>query len=169
MTPTQVQTDILRSVGQFAGVARYHGVMPYRHALAYKDQDIEELIAQGLMEWAKFTFGCGKEFKGLRLTPEGQRFLEEPQQRVRDEPENEVLAYEHLLILLDLYHFSHMPRYRRMMPEKKARFYQPTDFEDLVNRGYILRMKVRARGEGTLKGFVISGKGEEALRKAAMV
>lgn len=169
MTPSQGQTGILQAVGSFQGVSRYHGVMPSRHALAYSDKDIEELVGQGLMEWAKFTYGCGKELKGLRLTPEGERFLEQAGHGEDGQPGSEELAYEHLLILQDLFHFSRMPRYRRMMPEKKARFYQPADFEDLVNRGYILRMKIRAQGEGTQKGYVISGKGERALRQAGLL
>lgn len=160
--------SILNDVAQFAGVARYHGTMPSRHASAYRDEDIARLVDAGLMEWARFTYGCGKEINGLRLTTAGRRLLAENSVTGEaSDPGNE-LTYEHLLILQDVHHFSRMPRYRRMMPEKKARYYPSCDFEDLLSRGYILKMKLKVQGERTLKGYVISAKGERALDRAKL-
>jgi len=169
MPLTQRQVAILNSVAQFANVARYHGVMPRKHLIAYDDAEVRDLVDGGLVEWATFTYGCGKHMEGLRVTPEGERraardMVQEP---VLDDLGRE-LAVEHLLILQDLRHFSRMPRYRRMMPDKKAKYYAECDFEDLVNRGYILKMKIKAGGERTLKGYVISGKGERALAGAGL-
>jgi hypothetical protein len=168
MALTDQQMTILKAVREFSGVAKYHGTMPRKLALAYSEDDISHLVSEGLVEWAKFTYGCGKEVKGLRLTPDGQRQLEKAS---RDEASRSVcseLAYEHLLILQDIFHFSRMPRYRRMMPAKKAGQYVSSDLEDLLNRGYVLKMKLKIQGERTLKGYVISGKGEQALKKAKM-
>ncbi|MBI4805340.1 MAG: hypothetical protein HY795_08905 [Desulfovibrio sp.] len=159
---------ILSAVGQFSEVAKYHGTMPRKLALAYSDEDVSHLVGEALLEWAKFTYGCGKEVKGLRLTPEGQRQLEKACRNEASRPVCSELAYEHLLILQDIFHFSRMPRYRRMMPAKKAAQYISSDFDDLLNRGYILKMKLKIEGERTLKGYVISGKGEQALKKAKM-
>jgi len=168
MPLSDLQMAILVSVGQFAGVAKYHGAMPRKLALAFKDDDISHLVAEGLLEWAKFTYGCGKEIKGLRLTPDGQRQIERASRNGNETAECSELAYEHLLILKDIFHFSRMPRYRCMMPAKKAGHYVSSDFDDLLNRGYVLKMKLKIEGERTLKGYVISGKGEQALKRAKM-
>lgn len=165
MLLTQQHRNILNAVAQFHHIEKYHGVMPRKHAFLYNDADVAALVGEGLLEWASFTYGCGKELKGLRLTVRGQRAQQGASLPVKAvAPDSgEELAYEHLLILQDLYHFCRMPRYRRMMPEKKARHYAATDFEDLVNRGYILKVRLKAEGEHTFKGFVISSKGERAL------
>jgi hypothetical protein len=168
MALSDLQIAILNAVGQFSGVARYHGAMPRKLAVAYSDDDISHLVAEGLLEWAKFTYGCGKEVKGLRLTPDGQRHIEKASRGGAGHAVCSELAYEHLLILQDIFHFSRMPRYRRMMPAKKAGQYATSDFDDLLNRGYVLKMKLKIEGERTLKGYVISGKGEQALKKAKM-
>ena len=168
MAPSQNQLVILKAICQFQDVARYHGVMPSKHAIAYPDDDVAALVDQGLVEWAHFTYGCGKEIKGLRLTSLGQRLLEKGVEPSPDQAKCEELAYEYLLILQDVYHFSHMPRYRRMLPEKKASYYIPSDLEDLLNRGYILKMKLKTQGERTLKGYVISDKGRRVLSQAGM-
>lgn len=169
MPLTQRQVAILNSVAQFANVARYHGVMPSRHLIAYEDAEVQDLVDGGLVEWATFTYGCGKNMEGLRITPEGERRAarDTVQEPVLDDAGRE-LAMEHLLILQDVYHFSRMPRYRRMMPDKKAKHYMECDFEDLVNRGFILKMKIKAGGERATKGYVISGKGERALMQAGL-
>ncbi|WP_243359972.1 hypothetical protein [Fundidesulfovibrio terrae] len=166
MPPSESQLAILNAVAQFSVLARYHGVMPSKHAVAYRDEDVAGLVDQGLLEWAHFTYGCGKELKGLRITPAGERAAAGR----GDSPSGEgsELAYEHLLILKDVFHFSRMPRYRRMMPEKKAKRYVACDFEDLINRGYILKIKLKIQGEHTLKGYVISAKGERELAGARM-
>jgi len=164
MPPSDRQKAILNAVAQFSSMARYQGVMPRKHAVVYKDADVDGLVDEGLLEWVQFTYGCGKELKGLRMTPAGERAAD---RYVEPEPGNgSELAYEHLLILQDVFHFSHMPLFRRMMPEKKAKSYVPSDFEDLLNRGYILKIKLKIKGERTLKGFVISSKGERALAGA---
>ena len=168
MPLTEPQTTILKAAAQFLKLAKYHGAMPSKHIIAYRDEDVTALVGRGLLEWAQFTYGCGKELKGLRLTPRGQLYLDgvrdpEPVGKCRGE-----LAYEHLLILQDVYHFSRMPRYRRMMPEKKAGGYAASDFEDLLSRGYILKLKLKVQGGRTIKGYVISDKGERALGRAGM-
>jgi hypothetical protein len=168
MATSPSQTAILKTAAQFQDILKYHGVMPNKHAIAYSESDLSSLVDQGLLERAEFTYGCGKELKGVRLTPEGQHFLETSCEAL-EEAECGELAYEHLLILKDLFHFSHMPRYRRMMPTKKAQYYVASDFEDLLNRGYVLKMKLKVTGARTLKGFVISAKGERALKKADMI
>uniref|UniRef100_A0A7C3W9T0 Uncharacterized protein n=1 Tax=Fundidesulfovibrio putealis TaxID=270496 RepID=A0A7C3W9T0_9BACT len=168
MLLTTPQSVVLKAVAQFQKIEKYHGTMPRKHALAYGDDAIEELVAQGLVEWAKFTYGCGKQLKGLRLTVKGQRELDLAGIGL-DGPRPSELAYEHLLILQDLYHFCRMPRYRRMMPEKKSRHYLASDFEDLVSRGYILKVRLKAEGGATHKGFVISSKGERALGASTLV
>jgi len=168
MALSDLQMTILNAVGQFSGVAKYHGTMPRKLALAYSDEYISHLVSEGLLELAKFTYDCGKEVKGLRLTPDGQRQLERASRNGASRSVCSELAYEHLLILQDVFHFSCMPRYRPMMPAKKAVKYVSSDFDDLLNRGYVLKMKLKIQGERTLKGYVISGKGEQVLRKAKM-
>ena len=168
MLLTQQHSTILKAVEQFQQIEKYQGVMPRKHACLFRDADVSALVDQGLLDWAKFTFDCGKELKGLRLTVKGQRLLDQ-QVRHSEMPAQITgteLAYEHLLILEDLHHFCRMPRYRRMMPEKKARHYNPTDFEDLLHRGYILKVRLKADGEQSFKGYVISSKGEHALAEA---
>jgi hypothetical protein len=169
MPLTEHQSAILKATAQFLTLAKYHGAMPSKHIIAYRPEDVTALVAQGLLEWAQFTYGCGKELKGLRLTSKGQLVLDgareiEPAGKTRGE-----LAYEHLLILQDVYHFSRMPRYRRMMPEKKAGRYVASDFEDLLNRGYILKLRLKVQRERTFKGYVTSDKGEQALKQAGML
>lgn len=167
MPPTASQYAILKAATQFRDILKYHGVMPRKHALAFPESDLSALVERGLLEWAEFTYGCGKELKGLRITPEGLRLVDESADPPAQD-ENCELVHEHLLILQDVFHFSRMPRYRRMMPAKKAQAYVSSDFEDLLNRGYVLKMKLKVEGERTLKGFVISPKGERALKKAGM-
>lgn len=167
MPPTASQQTILKTAAQFRDILKYHGVMPRKHALAFPETDLSELVDQGLLEWAEFTYGCGKELRGVRITPEGMRLLDESAAPAEEADASE-LAYEHMLILQDVFHFSRMPRYRRMMPAKKAHAYVSSDFEDLLNRGYVLKMKLKVEGERTLKGFVISPKGERVLKKAGM-
>ncbi|GFK94102.1 hypothetical protein NNJEOMEG_01941 [Fundidesulfovibrio magnetotacticus] len=169
MSLSQDQASLLRAVAQFADVARYHGVMPRKLLLSHDEEGAGVLVEQGFAEWATFTYGCGKKMKGLRITPEGERAAgrQADSPAVLDDAGRE-LALEHLLILQDLRHFCRMPRYRRMMPVKKARHYVECDFEDLVNRGYILKMKLKAAGERSLKGYVISGKGLRALQDAGI-
>lgn len=162
-------TNILKAAAQFLAVARYHGAMPGKHAAAYRDCDVETLAWQGLLERVTFTYGCGQQMQGLRITPEGERLLDQLKAPPDPELATPELAFEHLIILQDVFHFSRMPRYHRMMPEKKARAYAPSDFEDLVNRGYILKMKLKTQGERSHKGYVISGKGERALALAKMI
>ena len=159
---------ILKTAAQFQDILKYHGIMPSKHAIAFPDADLDALVNQGLLEWAEFTYGCGKELKGLRLTPKGRHLLEVPGNPPDDAGIGE-LAYEHLLILQDVYHFSRMPRYRRMMPAKKAQIYVSSDFEDLLHRGYLLKMKIKVEGERSFKGYVISPKGERALKKAGLL
>lgn len=167
MPLTASQQAILKAAAQFRDILKYHGVMPLKHALAFPEADLSVLVDLGLLEWAEFTYGCGKELKGLRVTPEGLRLLDESAGPHHEDPACE-LAYEHMLILQDVFHFGHMPRYRRMMPAKKAHAYVSSDFEDLLNRGYVLKMKLKVEGERTLKGYVISAKGERALKQAGM-
>lgn len=167
MPPTPSQYAILKTAAQFRDILKYHGVMPRKHALAFPESDLSALVDRGLLEWAEFTYGCGKELLGLRITPEGMHLLDESAAPAEEAEPNE-LAYEHMLILQDVFHFSRMPRYRRMMPAKKAQAYVSSDFEDLLNRGYVLKMKLKVAGERTLKGFVISLKGERALKKSGM-
>ena len=168
MVLSQNQLAILKAICQFQDIVKYHGVMPSKHAIAYRDDDVAALVDQGVVEWAQFTYGCGKDVKGLRLTSLGRRQLEQAAEPASEQAACGELAYEHLLILQDIYHFSHMPRYRRMMPEKKASHYIPCDFDDLLNRGYILKMKLKIEGERTLKGYVISDKGRRVLSQAGM-
>lgn len=167
MPPTASQHAILKAAAQFRAILKYHGVMPRKHALAFPESDLSALVDWGLLEWAEFTYGCGKELRGVRITPKGMHLLEESDAPA-EEAEVSELAYEHMLILQDIFHFSRMPRYRRMMPAKKAQTYVSSDIEDLLNRGYVLKMKLKVEGERTLKGFVISAKGERALKKARM-
>ncbi|WP_027189799.1 hypothetical protein [Fundidesulfovibrio putealis] len=167
MPPTASQHAILKAAAQFRDILKYHGVMPRKHALAFPESDLSALVDRGLLEWAEFTYGCGKELRGVRITPEGTHLLDESA-APSEEAEASELAYEHMLILQDIFHFSRMPRYRRMMPAKKAQAYVSSDLEDLLNRGYVLKMKLKVEGERTLKGFVISPKGERALKKAGM-
>jgi hypothetical protein len=167
MLPSDRQSAILNAVAQFAGMARYHGIMPRKHAIAYRDEDVAGLVDQGFLEWAQFTYGCGKELSGLRITPAGLRVAAGREEAPPGEGSE--LALEHLVILQDVFHFSRMPRYRRMMPEKKAKRYVVSDFEDLLSRGYILKIKLKIQGENTLKGYVISGKGERELAGARMI
>ena len=168
MPLSDLQMKILNAVGQFLEVSKYHGAMPRKLVLAYRDKDIKELVAEGLLEWVKFTYGCGKEVKGLRLTSDGQLQMERASRIGNDRAACSELAYEYLRILQDIFHFSHMPRYRRMMPQKKAEGYISCDFDDLFSRGYILKMKLKIQGERTLKGYVISSKGEQALKRAKL-
>jgi hypothetical protein len=44
-----------------------------------------------------------------------------------------------------------------------------SDFEDLLNRGYILKLRLKVQRERTFKGYVTSDKGEQALKQAGML
>jgi len=168
MIPGRDDSTILKAVGQFGEIAKYHGVMPKKHAVAFDEEQVEELIRGGFLEWVNFTYGCGKEVEGLRLTPKGREALSDNAANGLQSSQPPELAEEHLLILQDIFHFSRMPRYHRMMPEKKARHYVPVDIEDLVNRGYILKIKVKSQGQKSLSGYVISSKGERVLRSSGL-
>ncbi len=68
-----------------------------------------------------------------------------------------------------MFHLSKTVRYRGMMPEKKARFYDADDVEDLFARGYLLRVRAKW-GEGKkAKGLMVSSKGLRVLREAGRV
>lgn len=189
----QTQASILATVAQFRDIAKYHGVMPHKHVIAFDEGDTQALVAQDLLEWTTFTLPCGVDIKGLRLTPEGERFQADPSCELHhDAPRSQdappvpdgtplatlqathpatqpLLAHEYLVILKDVFHFSAMPRYHFMMPKKKARFYEADDIEDLIDRGYIIQVRVEAGGDRKYKGYTISTKGRQALADAELV
>jgi len=100
----------------------------------------------------------------VRLTPQGRLEIE-PEHQPQGEDDFAELTIEHLLLLQDVLHFSRMPRYRFMLPAKKAKSYNQEDLSDLFVRGYLLKLKV-ADDKGSAKGFVISAKGQKALDQA---
>ncbi len=191
----QTQASILATVAQFRDIAKYHGVMPHKHVIAFDEGDTKALVAHDLLEWTTFTLPCGVDIKGLRLTPEGERFQADPSCELLDasprcqgatpEPSGQplatdqppvpqaaiepLLAHEYLIILKDVFHFSAMPRYHFMMPKKKARFYEADDVKDLLDRGYIIHVRVEAGGDRKYKGYTISTKGRQALADADML
>jgi len=162
MELSSAQHGIVKAVAEFSAVERYQGAMPRRHTFLYDERDIKELVHADFLEWIKLTFSCGKGLKGLRLTDAGRRMLSGGRVPGAD---STGLEPEHLDVLGDTYHLSKTSRYRGIMPEKKARFYDPDDVADLFARGYLLRVRIKW-GEGRkAKGYIVSTKGLRALRE----
>lgn len=169
MPLTREQLGILKAVAQFQGIDKYHGVLPRKQTFVYSDRDINELVGQGLLEWAAFSYVCGRDLTGLRLTDKGNGITELTGVQPVAGQEASDLAYEHLLILKDIYHFSQMPRYHHIMPSKMADIYHPEDIDDLLTRGYILSARVQVSGEKKVKGYIISPKGKRSLKKTGLI
>ncbi|MHC1712457.1 MAG: hypothetical protein AB9872_09930 [Solidesulfovibrio sp.] len=159
MQPTPTQLDILRATAAFATVARYQGTMPKRQALLYATADLTALENAGLLERIKLSYPCGKALTGWRLTAAGHLALQYQEILINGEIES-----EHLRILSDVYHFSRISRYRGMMPKELAKEYDDDDLRDLFMHGYLLR--IRLKGDGKVKGWLVSNKGLAALRQA---
>lgn len=161
MQPTPVQYDILRAAAAFATVERYQGTLPKRQAVLFAKDDLEALEDAALLERVKLSYPCGKSVAGWRLTPAGKALLPE----CEDEEFGELMA-EHLRILNDVYHYSRISSFRGMMPKALAKdSFDADDVRDLFSHGYLLR--IRIKGAGKTKGWVVSGKGLAALRAAA--
>jgi hypothetical protein len=162
MELSNAQRGIVKAVAEFTAVERYQGSMPRRHTFLYDERDIKELVRRDYLEWIKLTFSCGKGLKGLRLTEAGRRAL--AMDGISAQGGTEMLEPEHVDILNDAYHLARTTRYRGLMPDKKARSYDPDDVADLFARGYLLRVRIKW-GEGEkAKGYVISAKGLRVLR-----
>ncbi len=156
--------NIIRAISQFAALDRYQGALPRKHALLYEENDLKALIDAGLVERMKFTFSCGRNSEGFRLTAAGREALAGLPDTASDEGG---LAPEHIDIMNDIYHFSKISRNKGVMPKDMARRYQREDLDDLFSRGYVLRVKVKAfpKDGKAVKGFVLSSKGLRIIRE----
>lgn len=159
------ERSLLAAVSSFENIGRYQGLMPGKHLVTFGQDLTLRLEKQGLLEEVEITYNCGKTLKAVRLTPRGRLELE-PEHPPQSEDDPAELTLEHLLLLQDVLHFSRMPRYRFMLPAKKARSYSQEDLSDLFVRGYLLKLKVSTDDRGAAKGFVISAKGQKALDEA---
>ncbi|GAB6036897.1 hypothetical protein JCM15519_14560 [Fundidesulfovibrio butyratiphilus] len=156
---------LLASVSRFETIGRYQGLMPGKHLVTFGQDLTARLERLGLIEEVELTYNCGKTLKAVRLTPQGRLEIEDEQHpQGADDPAE--LTLEHLVLLQDVLHFSHMPRYRFMLPAKKAKIYNQEDLNDLFVRGYLLKLKVSTDDRGAAKGYVISAKGEKVLSEA---
>lgn len=161
MNPTPRQFDILRAAAAFSTVERYQGTLPKRQALFFAKDDLAALEDAGFLERVKLSYPCGKSVAGWRLTTAGKALLPEFEEHDHGE-----LAPEHLRILGDVYHYSRLSSFRGMMPKDLAKqCFDADDVRDLFTHGYLLR--IRIKGDGKTKGWVLSDKGLAALRAAS--
>ncbi len=174
MEITPSQGDIIKAAAAFSSLDRYQGALPKKHALIYDEDDLAVLINDGLLETMRFTFSCGRQSEGLRLTALGREALAGLPQ---DEPEDALddgldeLAPEHIDIMNDIYHFSKITKNKGVMPKELSRRYVAEDLDDLFSRGYILRVKVKVKSKADaksakpVKGYVLSSKGLRIIRE----
>ena len=156
MQPTTAHIDILRAAAAFSAVERYNGTMPKRQALHYDKTQLAELEDAGFLERVKLSFPCGKDVEGWRITAQGRYAL-------AGQAAQEALEPEHLRILSDVYHYSRLSRNRGMMPKELAGEFDADDVGDLFMHGYLLR--IHLKGTVKAKGWVVSQKGLDALRR----
>jgi len=174
MEITPSQEDIIKAVAAFSSLDRYQGALPKKHALIYDENELNALMEEGLIEKMRFTFSCGRQSEGLRLTALGREALAGLPQEVPEDAMDEgasELAPEHIDIMNDIYHFSKITRNKGVMPRELSRRYLNEDLEDLFSRGYILRVKVKVKSKDdakdarTIKGYVLSAKGLRIVRE----
>ena len=156
MLTTAAHVDILRAAAAFSSIERYNGTMPRRQALHYDKTRLAELEDAGFLERVKLSFPCGKDVEGWRITA-GGRFA------LAGEDAASALEPEHLRILSDVYHYSKLSRNRGMMPKELAGEFDGDDVRDLFLHGYLLRINLK--GTVKAKGWVVSQKGLDALRR----
>jgi len=168
MNLTERDLQILKNVRFFTKMHRYGGMLPGKYLLLYENDDLEKLIAHDYLERAVLSTPSNTVYPGLRLGAAGRKLINEEETPVIQDGTQEI-PIELVDIMEDVYHFSHIGRYRGLMPEKKAREYEPSDLEDLLNHGYVYRVKIRWAEGKKIEGYVISTKAHHLLKTLRII
>jgi hypothetical protein len=168
MTLSERELQILKNVRFFTKMHRYGGMLPAKYLLLYENDDLEKLVAQDYLERTVLSTPSNTAYPGLRLGSAGRKLINEAESPVVKDGAQDV-PIELIEIMEDIHHFSRIGRYRGLMPEKMAREYEDSDMEDLLNHGYVYRVKIRwAEGEKS-EGYVISTKAHHLLRRLRII
>jgi len=160
--------QILKNVRFFTKMHRYGGMLPAKYLLLYENDDLEQLIAHDYLERAVLSTPSNTAYPGLRLGSAGRKLINEEEMPVIRDGIQEI-PVELVDIMEDIHHFSRIGRYRGLMPEKKAREYEACDLEDLLNHGYVYRVKIRWAAGKKSDGYVISTKGHHLLKRLRII
>ncbi|MBF0480781.1 MAG: hypothetical protein HQK81_06765 [Desulfovibrionaceae bacterium] len=168
MSLSERERQILKNVRFFSRMHRYGGMMPAKYLLLYENDDLGRLIAADYLERVVLSTPSNTDYPGLRLGRAGAKLINEEEAPViRDG--NQDIPVELVEIMEDIHHFSRIGRYRGLMPEKKARQYEASDLEDLLNNGYVYKVKTRSPGGKKNEGYVISTKTHHLLKKLRII
>jgi len=168
MNLTERELQILKNVRFFSKMHRYGGMLPAKYLLLYENDDLEKLIGQDFLERAVLSTPSNTAYPGLRLGGAGKKLIDEAESpAVKDG--NLDIPIELVDIMEDIHHFSRIGRYRGLMPEKKAKEYESSDMEDLLNHGYVFRVKIRWAEGKKCDGYVISTKAHRLLRSLRII
>lgn len=170
MQITRDKMAILQAVIGFAHVEKYQGTLPRKLALMYDEDDVQDLVAMGLLEWTTMTYSCGRDVFGLRATVAGKELADEcaPDPQPDQETGGACIEFthEHLTLLSDIYHYSKVSHLEGLYPERLAKGQSKEDLDDLFDRGLIIKVRVnRQDDDKRIKGFLLSSKGKKTLRQ----
>lgn len=163
MQLNQEHLKILKDVSVFSRVHRYHGMLPRKLTLFYDEDSIDDLLHAEFIERVHFNYPCGSNTILLRLTPSGQKALQENEDALEPLPGETLneLTQEQWDVLSDVYHISQLRRYAGIMPlqaveEEKL---DPKIVNHLYARGFLIRVKAEMGSGKKRKGFLLTNKG----------
>lgn len=175
MILTQEHIQILREIGGFATVKRYHGMLPEKHAILYDEEILASLLEQELVEEGAIFSQCGASSKGYRLSAKareqlkdlGLEFDHEDWEKIStiDFVSQDGLGQEHIDLLTDMQHFSRISLYGGIVPKEIMEEYDKKVVGLLYDGGYIFYIKLKGAGVRHKKGYVLSEKGAYVLRQ----
>ncbi len=175
MILTEKHIQILKDINRFAGIKRYHGLLPRKECFLYDDAHLEYLLEHGIVEEGAIYTRCGSNPTGYRIAENakdelkklGVDFSDDDWDRVKEEEDitQDQLEKEHIDALVDVYHFAKISRFGGMAPKEIMDDYDKTVIEYLYDAGYVFQIKVKGKSVKYEKGYVLSDKSMRILKQ----
>jgi DNA-binding NarL/FixJ family response regulator len=176
---SQQHIKLMQDISAFAGMERYHGLMPERHAVIYDDEVIRDLVDNNLVDEGVLTTTCGMETKGFKLTDTAKDELERLGLDLDDEGWDDIkdlvyvtdddLTKEDIELLTEVYHFTKIKRYHGIAPRDMLEECDKKRVKDLYKSGYLFNIRLKGPSVKHEKGYVLTDRGHSLLKHIGVI
>lgn len=172
--------QLLQHVKSYAGIERYHGLLPKREAVLYSPELINELISAGLIEEGSICTSCGNNLVGYRLSKKAEIEFEKKGIDVKDAAWELICGVDveidqyldkvHVRALMDIYYLSRVSIFGGIAPRLVlAGSYSADILSILLDVGFVYRISLKGPTIRYENGFVLSDKASRMLQQAGYV
>jgi len=172
--------QLLKHVKSYAGIKRFHGLLPKREAVLYEPELINELVEFGLIEEGSICTSCGNNLVGYRISRKADREFENNGIDFRDSDWDnlrdidmeidECLDKVHIRALIDIYYLSRVSLFGGIAPRQLlCENYAQDVLSVLMDIGFVYKISLKGPTIAYQNGFVLSDKASRMLYQVGYV